>query len=340
MAETCVSEFDIVAGQIRDLCTAVEQLEHDAADLGVTANIQTANWHQSLFQHLRPRIEGQPYLLVAVVGGTNTGKSMVFNQLAGASASRVSHIACRTKHPVCLVPRHFLRNNDPAQLFPGFKVRQWKSDNDALADSDENLLFLREDAAGRQSPNLLLLDTPDVDGCLKEHWDRAQLVRQAADVLVGVLTDQKYNDEAVRRFFCEAAEADKPVIVVFNMVDWSNKRNCCDDWLRQFRDEAGVEPLHVYAAPRDERAGEELSLPFYPLSPGATDLRTDLADLQFGKIKIRTFRGALRQVLDADNGVPRFLDEIRQKSTEYVRRATGSSAPPPPRSTCRGCPAT
>jgi hypothetical protein len=244
---------------------------------------------------------------------------MVFNQLAGASASRVSHIACRTKHPVCLVPRHFLRNNDPARLFPGFKVRQWKSDNDALADSDENLLFLREDAAGRQSPNLLLLDTPDVDGCLKEHWDRAQLVRQAADVLVGVLTDQKYNDEAVRRFFCEAAEADKPVIVVFNMVDWSNKRNCCDDWLRQFRDEAGVEPLHVYAAPRDERAGEELSLPFYPLSPGATDLRTDLADLQFGKIKIRTFRGALRQVLDADNGVPRFLDEIRQKSTEYVR---------------------
>jgi hypothetical protein len=315
---------------LRDLIAAIERIQLEGADLGATAGIHAANWHRSLFQHLRPRIEGQPYLLVAVVGGTNTGKSMIFNQLAGANVSRVSHIACRTKHPICLVPRDFLRNRQPARVFPGFQVRPWKSDGDTLTEDSEHLLFIREDTEGRQPPNLLLLDTPDIDGCFKEHWDRAQLVRQAADVLVGVLTDQKYNDEAVRRFFREAGEADKPVILVFNMVDWPGKRDRCEDWLRQFRLETGIEPLHVYAAPRDERAGEELRLPFHALSPGATDPRADLADLQFEKIEIRTFRGALRQVLDNDHGLPRFLGEIQQKSEEYaqvrtwIKRATSN----------------
>jgi hypothetical protein len=317
-----VGEYQSLAGQIKQLCEAVTQLQRDAVELGIGVDVRASNWHRGLFQHLRPRVEGQPYLLVAVVGGTNTGKSMIFNQLAGSKASRVSHIACRTRHPVCLAPRDFLRNCLPQQVFPGFQLRPWQSEDDAVAEGPDGMLFLREDLQGKQPANLLLLDTPDIDGCLQEHWDRAQLVRQAADVLVGVLTAQKYNDEAVRRFFCEAVAADKPVVLVFNMVDWPEKREACADWLRDFCSSTGVDPLHVYAAPHDEKAGMDLRLAFHALSAGSTDLRTDLADLQFGAIKLRTFRGALRQVLDRDDGLDRFLVSVRAQSAEYEKAAS------------------
>jgi ribosome biogenesis GTPase A len=166
------SKFEAIASQIRELCDVIVELDRQSADLGLSADIQAANWHRSLFQHIKPRVEGRPYLLVAVVGGTNTGKSTIFNQLAGASVSRVCDTACGTKQPVCIVPRDFFKNNQnnqPQQVFPGFKTRQWESNDDALAESSENLLFLREDDVGRQPPNLLLLDTPDIDGWLEEH---------------------------------------------------------------------------------------------------------------------------------------------------------------------------
>jgi hypothetical protein len=317
-----IAEYNTLSERIKRLCDAVCRLEPAAAMLGNIADASASNWHRSLFQHLRPRVEGQPYLLAAVVGGTNTGKSMIFNQLAGATASRVSHIACRTSHPVCLAPRDFWKNHEPQQVFPGFQLRPWHSQDDAVSDSREGLLFIRENPDSKQPPNLLLLDTPDIDGCMKEHWDRAQLVRQAADVLIGVLTAQKYNDEVVRRFFCEAVEADKPVIVVFNMVDWPAKRGACADWLREFRAKTGVEPLHVYAVPHDEEAGMNLQLPFIPLSDGATDLRQDLSDLQFGAIKLRAFRGALRQVLDQERGLPAYLEAVARQSGEYAKAAS------------------
>ncbi len=68
-------------------------------------------------------------------------------------------------------------------------------------------------------PRLLLLDAPDVDSDVAVNWRRATAIRQAADVLVAVLTQQKYNDAAVKQFFRAAVEADKPIIVVFNQCE-------------------------------------------------------------------------------------------------------------------------
>ena len=68
-------------------------------------------------------------------------------------------------------------------------------------------------------PRLLLLDTPDVDSDMPVNWERARSVRESADVLLAILTQQKYNDAAVKQFFRNAAEADKPIIVLFNYCD-------------------------------------------------------------------------------------------------------------------------
>ena len=96
--------------------------------------------------------------------------------------------------------------------------------------------------------------------------------------------------------------------------------------------------------PYDRPAAEKLRLPFYegPAAgtgeqsprPGKADaavlrkrnLRDDLASLKFDEIKIRTFRGAMRRVLDPRHGLPAYLDAIRAASGEFSAAAAAPSA--------------
>lgn len=302
--------------QVSDLAAAARALEPLAAELGV-ASPKASDWHGALFQKLLPQVEQPPFLIVAVAGGTNTGKSVVFNHLAGGSVSRSHPNATQTRHPVCIVPRGFAARDALDAVFPEFELRTWQSENDPLSEGDDHLLFMRDDPLGQQPERLLLMDTPDVDGTLKANWHRADLVRHAADVLVCILTQQKYNDAAIREFFRAAAQAEKTVLVVFNMVQWPRQRELCYGWLEQFCRETGLQPAGVYAAPWDSDAVDENRLPFYPLSEGATDLREDLAELRFDAIKIRSLTGSLRQVVSAE-GIPTFLASVRRRASQYA----------------------
>lgn len=304
------------AGRVAHLAAAVAKLQELEADLGLASSGSSA-WHAGLTQKLLPQLAADPFLIVAIAGGTNTGKSTVFNHLAGCRASRVHPNATQTKHPVCLLPRGFLARHDLGRIFPEFQLRRWSSEEDARREGPENLLIYREDPSGTQPPNLLLLDTPDIDGALPVNWRRAGLICHAADVLVAVLTEEKYNDFAVRRFFGEAAGADKTILLVFNKITWPADRAYCDGWQATFCAGTGAAPLHAYATPRDRAAADENRLPFHPLSAHATGPRRDLADLQFDAIKIRSFRGTLRQVLDARQGLPAFLSAVAARAAEY-----------------------
>jgi hypothetical protein len=215
------------------------------------------------------------------------------------------------------VPQGFLEGHELAHVFPDFDVRAWTSENDALAEGPDNRLFVRTDPAGTQPARLLLLDTPDVDGTLRENWRRAELVRHSADVLVCILTQQKYNDAAVREFFAAAAAVDKTVLVIFNMIDWPRQRELIGGWLATFCQQTGVDPVHVYAAPYDPDGAEANRLPFLPVSTGSANPREDLAELHFDEIKVRSFRGSLRRVLDGEESVPAYLALIERRAAEY-----------------------
>jgi len=309
--------------QVAELAAAVRKIDALGQEMGLPPADQ-AEWHGNLFQKLLPQLAAEPFLVVAVTGGTNTGKSAVFNHLVGSRTSLVDPNATQTRHPVCSVAQAFLADHlaDLAPVFCDFELRPWQSERDAVDDGPANSLIVREDPAGTQPPRLLLLDTPDVDGTLKENWRLAEIVRHAADVLVCVLTQQKYNDAAVRDFFRPAAEVDKTVLVVFNMVnqpDTPRQREVVGGWLKTFCAQTGVEPMHVYLAPWDEPAVEANRLPFYPLTPGATTPRQDLAELQFDAIKIRSFRGSLRGVLDSATGLPAYLASIQNRSRAYAQ---------------------
>ena len=328
------TRFSAWADRIGELCGLIDSLRPLAGALGAP-DPRDCRWHGPLFDKLLPQVSREPVLVAAVCGGTNTGKSLVTNTLVGAEISRSVPEAARTRHPVASVPRGFAARGGVDGLFPGFAAVAWTGGQDAIdlgpdARGNPDRLVWREDAAGRQPVGLVLLDTPDIDGTLRENWHRAELVRNAADVIVAVLTQQKYNDAAVRDFFFAAAEAGKAVIVVFNMVDWPRQRDRIGGWLATFAAETGVEPLAVYAVPHDWSAAEAGRLDFHPLPEltpdgAATDLVVRLADCDFERIKLQAMEGALGVVLDPNRGVGVWLDSFEQ-AAESWRVARGMLA--------------
>jgi hypothetical protein len=321
------STFAAWAGRVAELCDVVATLEPLGAELGL-APATTADWHGALFGKLRPQVAREPVLVVAVCGGTNTGKSLITNTLVGAEISRSLPEAARTVHPVASVPRGLASRGGLAGLFPGFEPVAWMSDEDALDDSRGDVLVWREDATGRQPERLVILDTPDIDGTLRKNWRRAELVRDAADVLVAVLTQQKYNDAAVREFFVAAAVADKTVIVVFNMIDWPRQRARLGGWLATFTAETGVKPVAVYAVPHDFTAAEAGRIAFHAVPEIGLDRRDvplaeRLTGSDFDALKRQAMAGALAVVLDPRDGLSSWLDSLTGKAAEW-RRSLGA----------------
>lgn len=330
------SRFAAWAGSVGELCELAERLLPVAADLGVPAPDAAdagprADWHGQLFGKLRPQVTREPVLVAAVCGGTNTGKSLISNVLAGAEISRSVPEAARTVHPVASLPRGLATADDVAALFPGFEPHAWSSEDDALGGpgADRDVIVWREDPGGRQPRRLILVDTPDVDGTLRANWRRAEAVRDACDVLVAVLTQQKYNDAAVRDFFGAAAAAGKSIIVVFNMVDWPDQRPRLGGWLATFVAETGAVPLAVYAVPHDFARARAATIEFHRLrelagdgtpaevaGAGGTpaDLAADLAGADFDRIKLRAMEGAFRVVVDPAAGMGAWLDAIEHAS--------------------------
>ncbi len=324
----------------RRLEAELRRLEPLANEAGVPG-LGGREWHELLVRKLLPQLAADAWLVVAVVGGTNIGKSIVFNHIVGGKISATSPLASGTKHPVCVVPTGFSARDSLAEIFPGFALAEWANAEEPLEDSSTHRLFVRE--VGHTPPNLMVLDTPDIDSDARVNWDRADHIRQAADVLIAVLTQQKYNDAAVKEFFRKAAQEDKVVIVVFNQVLLPEDEEYWPLWLETFCDETGIAPQLVYIAPNDRRAADSLQLPFYERewilaasqngnatsaasrteSTGAkgANLLEELSRLKFGDIKLRTLQGSLNRLLDLRSGVPGYLREIQQRSGEFSKAA-------------------
>ena len=322
-----------LAQPIHELHAAVRELEAAAQPLEVP-RLHGREWFELLSNKLVPQLSEEAFLIVAVVGGTNIGKTVVFNHIAGTRASSTSPLASGTKHPTCLVPVRFDETHDLASLFPDFTLQPAVDPEDALKESDTHWLFWRTEESLPE--NLVVLDTPDIDSEARINWERADQIRRSADVLVAILTQQKYNDAAVKEFFRRAAKEDKAVLIVFNQTQLPEDEEYWPQWVGTFCDETRLSPENVYLAPYDRRAAEENRLQFYEriwppvetdhASNGSSsevdssqcrDLLTDLSQLRFGEIKLRTLEGSLHQLLNQRAGLPSYLREIEQRSGEF-----------------------
>lgn len=324
------TQFSQIARSILQLDRSLNQLKELAERCGVPSP-EHEDWYALLKHKLIPQLSEKAYLIVAIMGGTNTGKSLIFNHLVGESFSGVDHRASGTKHPVCLVsPNQKGSETDSlepmlARHFDSFKLVHWGNPEQALSESAIHHLFWTE---GQRVPDrLLLLDTPDIDSDREVNWERARAVRHAADVLIAVLTEQKYNDAAVRRFFREAAEAEKPIIVLFNMVDLEEDVKHLPRWMDQFCGKIGMKPLCVLVSPHDKEKSAALQLPFRIVTTSElgqlklsepVDLAKVLTELHFDAIKSQTLLGALKVLDDPVDGVRSYLKSVENASGRFA----------------------
>ncbi|MGL4595633.1 MAG: GTPase [Thermoguttaceae bacterium] len=328
--------FQQLSHIILELVDSLDALKERAEFCGVPSP-EHQEWYSLLKHKLLPQVTDQSFLIVAIMGGTNTGKSLVFNHLAGEPVSAVDFRASGTKHPVCLVPK---KTKDSAEntskdsanhlatseqqlnrCFADFQVVSWSSPSQPLETTTSSLLFWKE---GNHLPdNLWILDTPDIDSDTESNLEKARQIRHAADVLLVILTEQKYNDAVVRQFFREAVQAGKPVIVLVNMVDLETDKTHLMRWIEQFTHEIGAKPICSLVSPYLPESVNKQEIPFYiieseEISENPTSLPTILSELHFDTIKSQTLLGALHVLNDKKTGVHVYLNEVEKASKRFA----------------------
>src|SRR5690625_3976848 len=157
---------------------AVEQAAVQAGER-IPADV-AANLHTHL-DAVRDRLSvGVDYTVVALVGGTGSGKSSLFNALTGIDFARVGVKRPTTSEPLACV---------------------WGEGADRLLDHLEiasHNRFQRESEldVGTEDElrGLVLIDVPDHDSVAAEHREIVDQIVPLVDVLIWVLDPQKYAD--------------------------------------------------------------------------------------------------------------------------------------------------
>lgn len=209
----------------------------------------TDDWVKLLRFKLLPQLAGEKCLVVALAGGTNCGKSTVFNMLLGSSISPIRATAAATCHPVLAANAKRLADCADGHLLPEFTPVPL-TDAEAVLRRDiaGDTLFTAE--AATLPDHLILLDTPDVDSIDTINWEQADNIRAAGDVLIAVLTGEKYKDERVVQFFRQAAASGRWIVPLMNKADPSDDFEVARQQLEEFCEETAID-ADVYCLPHD-----------------------------------------------------------------------------------------
>src|SRR5262249_5558549 len=146
------------------------------------------------------------HTVVSLAGGTGSGKSSLFNRLAGADFSTVGVTRPVTRDAHACV--WGVAGSGPLLEWVPVPPRDRYARRGALG-------------SGEQSMNgLVLLDLPDHDSVLGHATDLVDQLVGRSDLIVWVLDPQKYADAAVhRRFLVPLAGHSEVIAVVLNQAD-------------------------------------------------------------------------------------------------------------------------
>jgi hypothetical protein len=286
----------------------------------------TDEWRDLLRYKLVPHLSGEGCLIAAVAGGTNTGKSTVFNLLLRERVSPIVATAAATRRPVIAGNRIRAAQCLESKLVPEFDPRLLENPDDVVGgESPDDALFVVE--TDRLPDRLVLLDTPDVDSIDTDHWAVAEHIRAAGDVLVAVVTGEKYKDERVVAFFRRARESGRVVVPVMN------KSNPADDFavarrqLEEFRSDVDID-APGFAVAHDFNLNADVSAPIRSLD-GDTDLFDYLGSLDVPAIKRRVYRGTVErfahQTGDFLNHAETVAQGLRAVAHDFEARAKNAA---------------
>jgi GTP-binding protein EngB required for normal cell division len=174
------------------------------------------------------------HTIVVLAGGTGSGKSSLFNRLAGAEFSPSGAIRPVTRQPHACV--WGMTGAGPLLDWLGVESRYRYARSSALDEGERSL-------AG-----LLLLDLPDHDSVLAGRASEVNRLVGLADLMVWVLDPQKYADAAVHsRYLVPMAGHSAVIAVVLNQIDLlgPGQVDDCEADLRRLLDTEGLHDVRV-----------------------------------------------------------------------------------------------
>jgi GTP-binding protein EngB required for normal cell division len=186
------------------------------------------------------------HTVVSLAGGTGSGKSSLFNRLAGADFSTVGVTRPVTREVHACV--WGVAGSGP--------LLEWLN-----VPRRHRYARASELGSGEQSMNgLVLLDLPDHDSVLGHATDLVDQLVGRSDLIIWVLDPQKYADAAVhRRFLVPLAGHSEVITVVLNQADLLSAgqiEDCVQD-LRRLLDSENLPEVQILVASARTGAGVE-----------------------------------------------------------------------------------
>ncbi|WP_082126741.1 GTPase [Allosalinactinospora lopnorensis] len=179
----------------------------------------------------RLRLSGE-HTVVALAGGTGSGKSSLFNALCGLEFSRVG-----VTRPTTSSAHACVWGNEGAD-----DLLEWLGVPPRYRHSRVSEL----DKGASELNGLILLDLPDHDSVRAVHMEESDRLISTADLVVWILDPQKYADAAVHhRYLAEMAGHGAVMVAVLNQIDRvepEELEELLTDLRRLLETESGVHP--------------------------------------------------------------------------------------------------
>jgi hypothetical protein len=199
-----------------------ERLTFAVTTYGLDSREKLTAWQYMLDAKLLPRLSPDFPVTAAICGGGSSGKSTLFNSLAGAPFSPTGGRAGLNRrvlvglHPQRAEQQGFLKaifqpfDSDPEELALGQGA--------ALTETGPPLYALSDQLPA----HLALVDTPDFDTGAQGVYANRELARQsleAADVLIYIFTNANYNNRDNTDFLAQMLTAIgvRPAILVYRV---------------------------------------------------------------------------------------------------------------------------
>ena len=239
--------LDALSPRVAELEKDVQKLRAGPAAASVAPAIERwASDARALLFHLH-RLPDHPPLL-AVLGGTGTGKSTVVNRLVEAELSATSFRRTFTSGAVAIARQE----SDVPQDWLALPNRIAAPADVPARGAAGELLILRHDHPLIQA--ITLIDTADLDGDQPLHHAEADRVFRWAEAVLFLVTPEKYQMTELLPYYRLARRYGLPALFVMNKCEESA---VLEDYRRQLADRAWPD-ARLFSIPRDD-AGYEPS---------------------------------------------------------------------------------